>query len=113
MNCMEVEHVPVYRCSGCDHNELMDQVKDELKRLLIHLQPEKGTVSFADYSSFTRMLLSKCNQEAELGVDDWLDMYLLVLSLNDVEWLNEIKIKLQRYSASLVVKPSYIQNTSG
>lgn len=95
MNHTEIEHVPVYRCSCCEHHELVEQVKEELKQLLLHVPNEQGTVSFADYSPFTRMMLRTCCRTLSLGTDDWLDMYLLVRTLHDPVWLGEIEQALR------------------
>ncbi|BAU29330.1 hypothetical protein DFP93_11636 [Aneurinibacillus soli] len=95
MNHTEIEHVPVYRCSCCEHHELVEQVKEELKKFLLQVPREQGPISFADYSPFTRMMLRACCRTTTLQADDWLDMYLLVSTLHDSVWLGEIEQALR------------------
>jgi hypothetical protein len=99
MNHTHIEHVPVYRCCNCEHHELVDQIKEDLRLCLQRIQPTKDVraISFAEHSVFTRMMLRDRTHSLILSIDEWLDLYLLVQSLGDYQWLDEIKGKIARY----------------
>ncbi|KIV54157.1 hypothetical protein AM501_05940 [Aneurinibacillus migulanus] len=98
MNHTQIEHVPMYRCCYCEHHELVEQVKEDLKQCLQHLRMvgEQRAISFAEHSAFTRMMLEGCTSEISLDVDEWLDLYLLVQSLGDTLWQYQIIEALRR-----------------
>ncbi|MEZ2660995.1 hypothetical protein [Aneurinibacillus aneurinilyticus] len=98
MNHTQIEHVPMYRCCYCEHHELVEQVKEDLKQCLQCLQVagERRAISFAEHSEFTRMMLKGCKVETSLDVDEWLDLYLLVHSLGDTLWQHQIIEALRR-----------------
>jgi hypothetical protein len=93
MNETEINDVPVYNCTECDHNELVDHVKEELKQFLLQVVSAEGAgvFSFANHSVFTRVMLQISRQTEQKPVDDLLDLYLLARSLNDTIWMDEIK----------------------
>lgn len=98
MNHTQIEHVPIYRCCYCEHHELVEQVKEDLKQCLqrLHTSKEERAISFAEHSAFTRMMLKNRTSGKPFTVDEWLDLYLLVKSLGDTRWLRQIVKALQR-----------------
>lgn len=90
MNNITINDVPVNRCSYCDHHELKDDIKDDLKRLLRELDNKNDKeVSFTDYINIDLDIYIK---NSDLDIDSILDIYLLAKSLNDKRWMNEMKI---------------------
>ncbi|WP_027416792.1 hypothetical protein [Aneurinibacillus terranovensis] len=97
MNHMEIDHVPVYSCPNCEENQLVEQVKDDLKRLLQQIntyQSDSSVISFAAHSSFSELLLRMSRQNV-ITIDDLLDLYLLARSLQDDIWIEEIEKELR------------------
>jgi hypothetical protein len=92
MNHTQIEHVPMYRCCYCEHHELVEQIKEDLKQCLqyLHTGCETKAISFAEHSVFTRMMLTGSASVSLLTTDEWLDLYLLVQSLGDKRWLLQI-----------------------
>lgn len=92
MNHTQIDHVPMHRCFSCEHHEVVEQVKEDLKQCLQHLQRAgaKQAISFAEHSAFTRMMLREDWSHPLLDVDQRLDLYLLVKALGDAVWSRQI-----------------------
>ncbi|WCK55759.1 hypothetical protein PP175_07410 [Aneurinibacillus sp. Ricciae_BoGa-3] len=96
MNHMEIDHVPIYSCSQCENNQLVEYVKEDLKKLLHEIgqmHTFEGCISFACHSPFSDLLL-RLSQQSYASIDDLLDLYLLALSLKDRMWVAEIEREL-------------------
>jgi hypothetical protein len=96
MNHMEIDHVPIYSCSQCENNQLVEHVKEDLKKLLHEINQMhnlEGCISFASHSAFSDLLL-RISQQSYASIDDLLDLYLLALSLKDETWVSEIEKEL-------------------
>lgn len=92
MNHTQIDHVPMHRCCYCEHHELVEQVKEDLKQCLQCLQRagDRQAISFAEHSAFTRMMLRKDQFHPLLDMDEKLDLYLLVKTLGDAIWSRQI-----------------------
>lgn len=101
----EIENVPVLTCERCEQSEVVEAVKDDLKKLLHALARETTTrkVDFEKVSEWAHVLVQYVeNARVPLRdvigerIDDLLDLYLLAKSLNDEDWMREIQDRLKQ-----------------
>lgn len=101
----EIENVPVLTCERCEQSEVVEAVKDDLKKLLHALARETTTrkVDFEKVSEWAHVLVQYAeNARVPLRdvigerIDDLLDLYLLAKSLNDEDWMREIQDRLKQ-----------------
>lgn len=111
---VEIENVPVLNCESCNHSEVLPEVKPELVGLIDQLgnSPDKSQLYFNDISEFARLFMEvlskhKWDESAaaivEERINELLDMMLLAQSLNDLDWMEDIRhrlVQLTAYSAT-------------
>lgn len=103
---VRILNVPVHVCSddSCGHSQVVEEVKDDLKRLMNELgrNPARQHIDFEEISEFSNMLMTVACQCEEQGqpssveqrVNDLLDMFLLAQSVGDKKWMDEIRSRL-------------------
>jgi len=107
-NSVRILNVPVHVCSDerCDHSQVVDEVKDDLKRLMNDLgrNPARQNIDFEQFCEFSNLLVmvaDRCEEKAvtytvEQKVNDLLDMFLLAQSVGDEKWMGEIRSRLTK-----------------
>ncbi len=108
---IEITNVPVYTCSYCGKQEIVDLVKNDFSILLAELNRGKREnmvkerISFSEYSAVAKLLEEYKKENKEFREEDWqnivaeqrdflLDLLLLAKANNDQLWLREIKERL-------------------
>jgi hypothetical protein len=108
-----IENVPVFLCESCGNSEVYSPVRPELKHVLQDLKEssEKKRICFEDVSEIAHVILKLHKTRRDLDssleimeerVNELLDIYLLARSLNDVNWVNEIRGKLLQISRQMM-----------
>lgn len=104
-NLVTIESVPIYVCAQCGKNEILAEVKSDLKHLIGKYEngPEKTILhleEFSEVSYFYRQMLAldqsdRTVQELiEERINELLDTYILAKSLNDSIWTEDIYNRL-------------------
>lgn len=108
-----IEHVPVLICQSCGNSVVYSPVRPELKHILQDAKEssEKKRIYFEDISEIAHVLLKlhESNKDfvtspevVQERVNELLDIYLLARSLNDQEWVDEIRGKLLQISRQMI-----------
>lgn len=109
-NKVEIVNVPVYTCPACQRNELHEDIKSDLTRLISSLgfRPEKQLVHFDEVNEWARLFHEARDRSqmplevlVEERINQLLDLLLLSRSLKDSQWAQEIRGRLSqmaRYS---------------
>lgn len=89
-----ISDVPVHRCECCEHYELVDEIKEDLRMLLQKLDnSDVKKISFSKHYKVNKTddkeNIAYCT---DMDIDSILDIYLLAKSLNDEKWMNEMKL---------------------
>ncbi|MFD0959340.1 hypothetical protein [Paenibacillus chungangensis] len=108
---VEIDNVPIFSCNSCSKSEVIPEVKSDLTGLISQLgsQPNKQTFLFNECNEWADLLV-EANGTKQLPSDvameelmkgrinALLDMYLLAQSLDDKDWLEDVKKRLEQLS---------------
>ncbi|OJF17413.1 MAG: hypothetical protein A6D91_03670 [Bacillaceae bacterium G1] len=110
---VEIKNVPVASCRACGRTQVLEEVKPELKALLKELGERPGSqlVAFQDVSAFTQELVEAAGAShhipedwrdawRRMKIDELLDLLILARSLQDEQWVEEIREALRAWSES-------------
>lgn len=100
-------NVPVHVCvdDNCDHSQVVDVVKEDLKSLMEELgqDPARQAIEFEEKSELSHLLVLIANEgdatvSEALGerVNELLDLFLLAQSLGDEKWMLELRHRLTK-----------------
>ncbi|MCU6708992.1 hypothetical protein M6D81_09690 [Paenibacillus sp. J5C_2022] len=108
---VEIDNVPIFSCDSCSKSEVIPEVKSDLTGLISQLgsEPNKQTFLFNECNEWADLLVEAkvtkqlpsdaTMQELMKGrINALLDMYLLAQSLDDKEWLEDVKKRLEQLS---------------
>jgi len=113
---VEIDNVPIYTCNGCSHSEVIPAVKADLSGLIQELgaKPKKQSYLFNECNEWANILVEyklaqktaqsaaqKLEQMIEQRTNDLLDLYLLAQRLQDEEWLESIRKRLQQIGTQM------------
>jgi hypothetical protein len=104
-NLVTIEGVPIYVCTPCGKNEILSEVKSDLKQLIGKYENEsEKTVlrleEFSEVSYFYRQMLALEHRDRtvqeliEERINELLDTFILAKSLNDNIWTEDIYNRL-------------------
>jgi hypothetical protein len=105
-NRVKILNVPVHICvdDRCAHTQVVDMVKEDLKKLMNDLghNPQRQSIEFEEVSELSNLLVLAAHQgedatvrEAlEERVNELLDLFLLAQSLGDEMWMRELRQRL-------------------
>ncbi|NGQ97249.1 hypothetical protein G3578_19100 [Brevibacillus sp. SYP-B805] len=103
---VRINHVPVHVCQNeyCSHSQVVDIIKDDLKKLMSDLgtHPTRQAIEFKDISEFSNALVLVANEPEgstariviEERINELLDLFLLAQSLGDEDWIMDIRKRL-------------------
>lgn len=106
---IEIKNVPVYSCDNCHHTEVMEQVKEKVKSIILNgNNTYKEIISLEKYSYFTRLLLKAYNERSDSYMDtesrEELDNILEQILLEEkFEEHKEHNLNVDLYSKSKLV----------
>lgn len=100
-----IESVPIYACNHCGINEILSEVKLDLKQLIEKYEDHQDEVSIkyhelSEISFFYVQILAKeyhnctVQQLIEERINELLDTFILAKSLQDIEWTEDIYKRL-------------------
>lgn len=108
---VEINNVPVYSCDSCQRSEVIPEVKTDLTSLLAQLgnKPPKQSFLFNECNEWADLLVEAKGKAKKLTEDDvavltesrvnaLLDLYLLAQSLQNEEWMEDIRKRLEQLS---------------
>lgn len=101
----EIENVPVWSCEQCEQSQLHDEIKEDLKEMIYRLSRHEnsGKFRFDEYNELANYIhmssnpnVSNCSEEQymERRVDELLDLLIIVNSLGDDEWMQDLHRRL-------------------
>ncbi len=105
-NRVKIHNVPVHVCTDecCAHSQVVESIKDDLKRLMKDLgqSPRRQDIEFEQISELSHMLVTVADHDEKSNVrarfedriNELLDMFLLAQSLGDERWMLEIRQRL-------------------
>ncbi len=105
-NRVKIRNVPVHVCTDeeCAYSQVVEGCKEELKQLMNDLgeTPARQEIDFNQVSHFSDLLVLLSGpadevlltRAAEERVNELLDLFLLVQSLGDTQWMKEIRQRL-------------------
>ncbi|MFI8710531.1 hypothetical protein [Brevibacillus brevis] len=105
---VKIMNVPVQVCvdEDCDHSQVVDVIKDDLKSLMEELgqHPQCQAIEFEEVSELSNLLVLIANEKVNstarelLGekVNELLDLFLLAQSLGDEKWMLELRERLTK-----------------
>lgn len=105
-NRVKINNVPVYVCMNedCAHSQVVDMVKEDLKKLMNELgdNPPRHSVEFEEISEFSNFLVQldvqkdavQAKQLIAERINELLDVFLLAQSLGDKKWMEETRQRL-------------------
>lgn len=112
---VNIHNVPVYHCPDCGRNDVFPGVKDDVGKLVGQLgaKPAPGIIPFDEVHEWAGVLSQTMSRSGkpraldiakatEERIDQLLDLLLIVSSLKDETWKNEIHTRLSQLSAQYV-----------
>ncbi len=105
---VKILNVPVHVCVDdcCAHSQVVDMIKDDLKKLMDDLgqNPQRQAIEFEEVSELSNLLVLvvKEGEEADVRdvveekVNELLDLFLLAQSLGDQKWMLELRQRLTK-----------------
>lgn len=110
---VEIDNVPIYSCSACNRSEVIPEVKPDLTGLIAQLGavPNKQTFLFNECNEWADLLVEAKSSKLqpsykevekllEHRINMLLDLYLLAQTLDDGEWIADLKKRLEQISRS-------------
>jgi hypothetical protein len=107
-NRVKILKVPVHVCvdEHCAHTQVVDMVKEDLKKLIDDLgnNPQRQSIEFEEVSELSNLLVLAVHQgedatvqkALEERVNELLDLFLLAQSLGDKKWMGELRQRLTK-----------------
>jgi cell division FtsZ-interacting protein ZapD len=111
-NRVKILNVPVHVCvdDRCAHTQVVDVVKEDLKKLMDDLgqNPQRQAIVFEEVSEVSYVLASAVHQREDAAVqkaleervNELLDLFLLAQSLGDEKWMSELRQRLTKVMVS-------------
>ncbi|MDF2670634.1 MAG: hypothetical protein K0R67_2940 [Paenibacillus sp.] len=112
-NKVEIENVPIYSCDACQRTEVFPAVKPVLTGFIKTLgrEPEKKQVFFNEMSELAHLMYKVTNKEnihsaveriIEERINELLDLLLLAQSLDDREWMEDVRHRLSQITSHVM-----------
>ncbi|MDA5110178.1 MULTISPECIES: hypothetical protein [Brevibacillus] len=105
---VKIMNVPVHVCGNdaCGHSQVVDVIKDDLKKLMEEWgqHPQRQSIEFEEVSELSHLmvLIAKEKEDATVRealqerVNELLDLFLLARSLGDQNWMHELRQRLTK-----------------
>lgn len=111
----QVDRVPILECQECDSYEVLPFVKADLLDLINQLkqQGKRGRVFFTELNELADVMYGLCRHREKMDVISFdqllvqnceerinllLDLYGCAQKMNDIDWMNEITVRLASLS---------------
>lgn len=108
---VEIDNVPIFSCSTCNHSEVFSEVKPDLTGLIDKLgkAPSKQTFLFNEWNEWADLLVeakverkkpsySAVQHMIEDRINALLELMLIADSMQDEEWKRDIEKRLAQIS---------------